>query len=81
MHICSYSYLSFGEFSVKECKGNSNPHTIFLKLLFLLSFLFIHIMMTQSVMANARSKRHPIETPIAIPMLEESSDSAIYYVK
>ena len=36
--------------------------------------------MMHSVMANARSKRHPIETPMAMPIFEESSDSIVKYM-
>ena len=33
--------------------------------------------MMHKVMANTRSNRHPIETPIAMPIFEESSESVV----
>ena len=37
--------------------------------------------MTHSVIANTRSNRHPMETPIATLMFEESSESVERHFK
>lgn len=82
MHKSVVTYLPFDVLSVKENKCHYKLKLLaiqYSKLLFL-SFLLINIIMIHSVTANARSRRHPIETPIAIPMLDESSESVVKYL-